>query len=133
MKSTLCRFAHIWLRLHRIRHNSFSTRLLFWIKEARQRSDSGLRIGNQESRAPLITSVSNHFTSNEILHDISHYPFDFTRLNRIDRHCFSRDAANEAEGTFGGVRHAASVHFPIRKIAANDFAPWLIYKLPGQC
>jgi hypothetical protein len=48
---TLCRFAHIWLRLHRIQHISFSTRLLFWIKEARQRSDSGLRIGNQESRA----------------------------------------------------------------------------------
>ena len=29
----------------------FSTRLLLWIREARQRSDSGLKFGNQESCA----------------------------------------------------------------------------------
>jgi hypothetical protein len=54
---TLCRFAHIWLRLHRIRHNSFSTSLLFWTKEARQRKRFG--ITNRESG---VARAFNHFS-----------------------------------------------------------------------
>ena len=71
--------------------------------------------------------------SYEILHVIGQRLFDFTRVDRIDCHRFSRDTAIEPEGALGKVRYATSAHFPIGKFAANDLALRSIYKLSGEC
>jgi hypothetical protein len=50
-------------------NNQFSTKLLFWIREARQRSDSGFEIRKSGVVRALTTSMLHPLPAYEILHD----------------------------------------------------------------
>ena len=72
---------------------------------------------------------SNHFTSYEILHDISQQPVDFARLTRIDCYRFGTNTQIEAkpERAAGKIQHAASLYLSAGDVATDDLAVWELH------